>query len=389
MLQSMIRNGNHAASSRRGSRLALVTDGAIEAKTVQAVQRMRDAIPGTAAILREFGAARAIVQAARICRESLEPLDATPFTPEDASAALHALSEGLGAQALGLAATQVRRDLESVADDLIEELQGDVTGLPTGLPALDARIGGLRPGTLHIIVARSGHGKSCMAATMALRAAEQGHRCLFISREMPRVELALRFVAARRQEPVGMIRRSVHGGNAQVIEELRSALALPIDLDDQEHHIDAIAARVDAEAAKGEPYRVIVFDFFQLFTAEGREQHERFERLAYQMKGLALRSGATVIAPAQPNRVGAKGADLPSMSDIRGSSAIENAADVIISMYRGDAPFEGATYPLILNIEKSRNGQPGGFDSEKFELGAGTFLVTQAMPQGAVAEALS
>ena len=83
-----------------------------------------------------------------------------------------------------------------------------------------------------------------------------------------------------------------------------------------------------------------------------------------------------VLAMVQPNRAGSKAEGIPTMHDIRGSSAVENAADTVISMVRADPFAPGFSYPLVLSVQKARNGRPGGLGGE-YELGAGTFMVGQ------------
>ena len=68
--------------------------------------------------------------------------------------------------------------------------------MATGLPDLDDYIhGGFLPKNLVIIGARPSIGKSAIALSIAVNAAERGTKVLFVSGEMSGIELAMRMVA--------------------------------------------------------------------------------------------------------------------------------------------------------------------------------------------------
>ena len=67
-----------------------------------------------------------------------------------------------------------------------------ITGIPTGMPTLDMRTGGLHRGLKYTLAARPSVGKTGCALNIALAAARKGHGVVFCSLEMPRDQLALR-----------------------------------------------------------------------------------------------------------------------------------------------------------------------------------------------------
>ena len=77
---------------------------------------------------------------------------------------------------LGVAQDRVEGGLEQMGGLLEQVLQKleeaekegkEVTGLPTGLVDLDAKLGGLQPGTLVVVAGRPGMGKSALAMNIA------------------------------------------------------------------------------------------------------------------------------------------------------------------------------------------------------------------------------
>jgi replicative DNA helicase len=99
------------------------------------------------------------------------------------------------------------KDFRAIGDVLITEVQKleelsrsgtSLTGTPSGFSDLDAITGGLQPGSLTIIAARPGMGKSCLVTNIAENAAiDHGKPVLLFSLEMSESELAGRFLASQ------------------------------------------------------------------------------------------------------------------------------------------------------------------------------------------------
>lgn len=97
----------------------------------------------------------------------------------------------------GVTATHMRIDeaMHSFIDH-IEKMQrtGDTGFVPTGFRDFDARFSGLERGTLNIVAASTGTGKSLMAASLALQAGMHGKRVYILSNEMLVNDLVNRMV---------------------------------------------------------------------------------------------------------------------------------------------------------------------------------------------------
>ncbi len=364
--------------------LELATDAWLDQLTLQVILSLQAATIDARQALEEFRCASALRRAVLVCEQAKDSLRGTAFNGREAVDALGGVGAAIQRLSSGIHIDEQEKDLSSAWRDYVADLRepGAAWRLSTGVLDLDERIGGLGPGTFTVAVGRSGEGKSSLALTAALLAARGGARVLVVSREMGRKELASRFAAAGLDEPLNQLRRKLTAGDPGLEDAAWEATRLPIVLEDNQAHIDAIRAQVQRERLAGAPFRLVVLDFLQILVADGREQHERLERIAYGAKDLAMAEGCAVIGLAQPNRVGSKAEGMPTMSDIRGSSAVENAADSVVALRRLDAPYPGAPYPFLLRVEKARNGRPGGL-AGTYELGPGTFLVSQLVSEPA------
>ena len=82
--------------------------------------------------------------------------------------------------------------------DTLRKRQVHGTGITTGWNILDDITGGLQPGNIFVVMARVKMGKSMVLIKMANSALNMGHRVLFISMEMPKSEIGLRWMGLRR-----------------------------------------------------------------------------------------------------------------------------------------------------------------------------------------------
>ena len=159
----------------------------------------------------------------------------------------------------------------------MDELVGQATDLfqkgrpanivATGLPELDDYIhGGFLPKNLVIIGARPSIGKSAIALSIAVNAAERGTKVLFVSGEMSGIELAMRMVARYSGIPasVSMNGEGPQSYSAGEIKKFHEALTkmskLPFSLIDGATTIAAIRARCQAEAMTGHPVGLVIVD---------------------------------------------------------------------------------------------------------------------------------
>lgn len=291
---------------------------------------------------------------------------------------------------LGQISTRKEQQNFEVMNELLREItislengEKDVSGVPSGIKALDKVVGGWQNSDLIILAARPAMGKTSFALTMAINAALGGFPVAVFSLEMSSKQLAAKELSIISQVPFWKIRKRklddhelqrIHsnvGGSAQV----------PIHWDDTPGiSITELCAKAKRMKRK-HGIKMIVIDYLQLITTGksvkgSREQEVGF--ISRTLKGLAKELDIPVIALSQLSRaVESRPANQkrPLLSDLRESGSIEQDADIVTFLYRpeyyGITETEdgGSTNGLAeLIIAKHRNGEcediPMRFDKE-------------------------
>ena len=210
-----------------------------------------------------------------------------------------------------------------------------VTGIPTGLQALDQRLTGLHPGWLVVIGARPGEGKTSLALQIALHAAEAGTKAMMVSLEMSAVELATRAICARADISYTKVRRStLQSSDWQRFVKAQGELAeMPLELYDE--GIETVA-QITSRVRRSKP-GLLVVDYIQLMRPDVLQARRDLDvaEITRGLKLLAKSAQMPVIACAQLNRsLEKRESRTPQMSDLRESGAQEQDADVVYLIHR-------------------------------------------------------
>jgi replicative DNA helicase len=267
------------------------------------------------------------------------------------------------------ASVESEQAVEAALADL-ERADGAVRGIPTGVPHVDNAIGGLQDGHLIIVGGRPGMGKSLYTMDIARRASvDHDKRSLVFSMEMTHVEVAQRWIAAQSDVALDAIRRnrltdSEAGRVQEAVRVLRKAEL--VTHDDQEMTLGNIRSVARARATR-QGVDLIVVDYLQIVKAMGGQRDTTRQQLvgevAVGLKAMARELEVPVVAAAQLNRGVESRADrIPTMSDLRESGEIEQAADIVILLYRPDyyrAKDEPMTNDADIIVEKNRHGRQG------------------------------
>jgi len=270
--------------------------------------------------------------------------------------------------------------------------EGQDRGLSTGFPYLDKRLsGGLREGQLILIAARPAMGKTALALQIAAHAAAAGTTTLFCSQEMSESDLADRLLALQGRLPVErIISGSLHGDDwDRVGHAMREMQQMPLYLDEQPA-LTLLDVRNKARQVKRKAggLGLVVVDYLQLMSGDGANRNAEIEEISRGLKRLAKEMRMPVIALSQLNRaVEQRPNKRPMLSDLRDSGAIEQDADVVMSVYRDemynpDSPHAGCAEIGMLKV---RQGRAGGFvpltyrgEQVRFEAFAGTWVEVEA-----------
>lgn len=263
--------------------------------------------------------------------------------------------------------------MDSYLGDLAKRLDGTAPATPgwsTGLARLDDLIGGLRPGKLVVVVGESGGGKSTFGLAVTLAAAQAGARVGFYSLEMQEDELAERTLAHDAGVDSLLLRAGqLTSDEWQRVQAAYTARAAqpPVRLvTGGGFSYRDIAAQARAWAVD-EGLHILAVDYLGLVRTAGRagERVNELDSLINDLKALAMELHCTVLTFSQLSKAGAGANPEDWNRYLRGSGAIEHAADVILAVApQGERPDEGtAPWPLQLAVTKHRGGPVGTVDA--------------------------
>ena len=232
--------------------------------------------------------------------------------------------------------------------------EGKLSGLPTGLDALDAKTGGLNNSDLIILAGRPAMGKTALATNIAFNVAEYMSRAkesevdpknrgvAFFSLEMSADQLASRILSTVTQTSshkmrTGELEESEFIRVAAGVRELEN---IPLYIDDSPGvNINTIRTRA-RRLKRNKGLGLIVIDYIQLISGSGNKKNEgnRVQELSEISRGLKILAkelNVPVIALSQLNRgVEQRDDKRPVMSDLRESGSIEQDADIVMFVFR-------------------------------------------------------
>lgn len=252
-----------------------------------------------------------------------------------------------------------------------EELSRPIAVLPTGFHKMDTLLGGgLELGSLNVIAARPSQGKTTLGVNIAAKAIQAGKSVLFISLEMPKVRIAERALCCLYKKRPADIRQNAG--------HLLAGLSGELIIEDRISSLPAIESLI----AHYPDVDLIIIDYFQLISVKNKEGKQfQLEETSNRLKQAAMAWKKPIVLPAQLNREieREKVNREPFLSDIRGTGALEQDADVVTFLWDPDAkeesgrvnPYAGVakvvealtdTRHLKWIVRKNRNGNLGTVD---------------------------
>jgi len=345
-------------------------------------------LPTHCAMLLEHHAKREIWNVAvQLLAQARNPMVPADTLLADAYATLNNLSTSM----------QVRRPqlvgelYDRVVDKIIaaSQVKSGITGVPSGLWALDRITGGWQPGNLIIEAARPGMGKTSLMLATARKAVAAGYPGMISSLEMSSEELVTKMLATELEYTTNQLTRGI-GLTKEEAESIRvrgAALRKMGMVLDDTPGINIEELRAKATKAKQEHgITWLAVDYLQLATAragKGGNREQEISAISRGLKLIAKELHIPVIALSQLSRDTEKrgGDNKPKLSDLRESGAIEQDADLVIFPYRPeyykimeDEMGNPTTDLTELIVAKHRNG------------GLGTALVKSVMRTGAYSD---
>lgn len=228
------------------------------------------------------------------------------------------------------------------------ETKGAMVGLSTGLPDLDKKSGGLRPGQLIVIGGGTGGGKTALALNIAEHNAIHASIPVgIISLEMTGDELSERLISSLSR--VDLHRFVMTGGGIGEAEKISSAVTRIADskvfiCDEADIDFSKMRA-IGREMKRKHKIELLIVDYIQLLisTATKEENRERaMANASAALKQMAKELGIPVIALCQLNDDG----------KLRESRAIGHNADkvMVITIDEDEA---------FVDLNKNRRGPKG------------------------------
>ncbi|MBX2932530.1 MAG: replicative DNA helicase [Chitinophagaceae bacterium] len=250
-----------------------------------------------------------------------------------------------------------------------------ITGVTSGFGNLDKVTNGWQPTDLIILAARPSMGKTAFALNLARNAALNPVKPTpvgFFSLEMSAGQLVQRILSAESEVPLHKISRGQleeHEYSQLQTKGIKRLEAAPLYIDDTAalniFEFRAKARRLVNKFKVG----LIIIDYLQLMSSTGDNRNTNREQeistISRNLKALAKELDIPIIALSQLSRAveTRKESKMPQLSDLRESGAIEQDADMVMFIYRGeyygvttDSNGEDNRSLTEIKIAKHRNG---------------------------------
>ena len=239
--------------------------------------------------------------------------------------------------------------MSSVIRQAIEEIEaaakseGGLSGVPTGFQDLDRLTAGFQRSDMIVIAARPGMGKTAFVLSMARNiAVDYKTPVALFSLEMSSVQLVKRLVSSEAEIPSDKLRK----GNLseaeyhQLHERIKKLSEAPIFIDDTPA-LSVFELRAKCRRLKQQHnIEMIIIDYLQLMSGGGGagNREQEISMISRSIKEIAKELNVPIIALSQLSRaVESRGGDKrPMLSDLRESGAIEQDADQVAFIYRGE-----------------------------------------------------
>ena len=247
--------------------------------------------------------------------------------------------------------------------------------LPSGYAELDELLGGgFQRNGFYILAARPGHGKTTVALNIARRVCESGKKVLFISLEMDKEQLIVRFMASKIGDmgPTQILNKQFPDWRWDDITNASKEIEKWNIHYNKSNYLNVSEIK---QLAKSNNVDLVIIDYLGLIESENEngKLYEEVTKTSKKLKQMARNIGCPILCLAQMNRESEKRADKkPMLSDLRDSGSIEQDADAVIFNWTPDdkewyASDGVDSDPLTLVIAKNRHGGLGNVELDWYK----------------------
>lgn len=245
-------------------------------------------------------------------------------------------------------------NINSVIEELI--VKNNET-IPYPFALLNRNIGGIRKKEYTIIAARPSVGKSAFLEQIFWHSIEKGKKSLFISLEMSQDAIFKRHIS--RLTGINLFTDIV-----TIEDKTKAYNEIKENLGDNQIAVGVFTlSDIENMIKKYEP-DIVLIDYLQL-VAVNNSRWSDYERTTYITKGLAhLRNkyNIALVVASQYSRIQYK---QPTLSDLRSSGQIEQDADIVLSLWKGDDLLDEKK--IHIDCLKNRNGRTFG-NSDNYDV---------------------
>jgi replicative DNA helicase len=226
-------------------------------------------------------------------------------------------------------------------DNVIKVIQHNMnnsglTGLPTPLEAINRKTNGLQGGDLIILAGETSQGKTSLALTICSEASKEAY-CHFITLEMTENQLTSRLMAydTGYNSNKMLTGRLTENDLAYISGEAIKTRGLKMYIDNTENDIDRIINNINRTKALLDT-KLVVIDYLQLLKSNEAKlnKEQKTADITRRLKNLAIELNIPVILVSQLSRD--RDNPYPRLSRLRDSGQIEEAADIVIFVYRAE-----------------------------------------------------
>lgn len=225
-------------------------------------------------------------------------------------------------------------EFEDEAKEYIDNA-GKYLGVSTGYKGIDRLLGSFVPGELLVIGGDTGHGKSLLAMNIASRVYKREQLpVLLVNLELTNAQAVVRF-------------HNIANGDYAGIMVQRSSSVSYRDIS------------VIMQKAKDEGAVMVIIDHLHFFSRSARDQTLEISRIMKHFKECAVEQNLPVIllSHVTPTRIMSPTGEIkkeykPSLHNLKGSSSIEQDADMVGFVYRSEG---SNTMEFYLRKNRSRD----------------------------------
>lgn len=245
--------------------------------------------------------------------------------------------------------------LEVLEQRMKKQKEGGSVGIETDWEHFDEKVS-MIPGDYVVVGARTSIGKTSFALNVAIEAAANKQKVLFISMEMTEESIFDKIVSRLTKIPVWKFAKGYVNETSfdlvrqeiQCIKDNMTFVYLPNCTTSQVANLVKKEGGVD----------LVVVDYLQLMkdkSQKGETENLRLGRISGTLKAIAGTEKCVMLVPAQLNRESEKNKREPYLSDLRDSGCIEQDADKVLLLHRETRQSTNAK----LILAKNRTGATG------------------------------